>query len=303
MPSISERIAARETSLSPSERRVAEVFRDSREEVLFASAAMLAMKAGTSDATIVRTARTLGFTGLDDLRRAVAAELKAELSQADRLAATLAEAVADPSSVLDRTVAQHVEALSRLSRDLPQGRLPGGGSTSSSGRGASSPSGWARRVPWPTISSPSWGGLASTPGPARGRACSAPMTSTASARATDSSPSPMVGATPSSPRCWPRAERLGLERVLVTDDLAPEIRGRFDVVLPVARGRSDMLSMHTATLGLVEALLVGVAAQRPDEALASLRRLNLLREGLVGSPMHLPTPLSRDRSDKGSNRR
>ena len=60
--------------------------------------------------------------------------------------------------------------------------------------------------------------------------------------------------------------------------------------MPVARGQADMLSMHTATLGFVEALLVGVAAKRPDETLASLRALNKAREKLAGKSMKLPMP-------------
>jgi hypothetical protein len=50
--------------------------------------------------------------------------------------------------------------------------------------------------------------------------------------------------------------------------------------LSVKRGQADMLSMHTATLGFIEALLVGVATKRPDETLASLRALNEAREKL-----------------------
>jgi hypothetical protein len=57
----------------------------------------------------------------------------------------------------------------------------------------------------------------------------------------------------------------------------------------VARGRADILSMHTATLGLIEALLVGIATQRPRETLASLKSLNQAREELVGEPMNLRT--------------
>jgi len=56
----------------------------------------------------------------------------------------------------------------------------------------------------------------------------------------------------------------------------------------VARGRADMLSMHTGTLGLIEALLVGVATKRPRETLASLKKLNEAREKLAGRSMHLP---------------
>jgi DNA-binding MurR/RpiR family transcriptional regulator len=74
----------------------------------------------------------------------------------------------------------------------------------------------------------------------------------------------------------------------VSDTLGARLRRRVDLVLPVARGRADRLSMHTATLALIEALLVGVAAARPEETLASLRDLNRLRGALEGRDMRLP---------------
>ncbi|MFD2031456.1 hypothetical protein ACFSKM_16300 [Ancylobacter dichloromethanicus] len=60
--------------MSPAEQRVARVLLDAREEVLVASAASLAAKAETSDATVVRTVKSLGFEGMDELRRLLAAE-------------------------------------------------------------------------------------------------------------------------------------------------------------------------------------------------------------------------------------
>lgn len=51
-----------------------------------------------------------------------------------------------------------------------------------------------------------------------------------------------------------------------------------------------MLSMHTATLGFIEALLLGVAIKRPDETLTSLRALNEAREKLAGKTTNLPVP-------------
>jgi DNA-binding MurR/RpiR family transcriptional regulator len=48
-----------------------------------------------------------------------------------------------------------------------------------------------------------------------------------------------------------------------------------------------MLSTHTATLGLLETLLVGVATRRPAETLASLEGLNERRRKLTGKAMKL----------------
>ena len=86
-----------------------------------------------------------------------------------------------------------------------------------------------------------------------------------------------------------RADRCGVTKLLFSDTLGARLRGRVDWVLPVARGRADMLSMHTATLALIEALLVGVATDRPEETIANLESLNELRSGLAGKAMKLPT--------------
>jgi DNA-binding MurR/RpiR family transcriptional regulator len=87
-----------------------------------------------------------------------------------------------------------------------------------------------------------------------------------------------------------RAATLGLATILVTDALGTTLRKRVDLVLPVERGRADGPSMHTATLALFEALLVGVAAKRPAETIANLKLLNDLRTRLAGKPMDLPMP-------------
>ena len=84
------------------------------------------------------------------------------------------------------------------------------------------------------------------------------------------------------------ADRCGVRTVLITDTLGGTLRQRVDLVLSVARGRADLLSMHTATLGLIEALLVGLATIRPEETMTSLRSLNQLRTDLVGKSMGLP---------------
>jgi len=93
--------------------------------------------------------------------------------------------------------------------------------------------------------------------------------------------------------------RRGLRSILLTDTLAATLRHRVDLVLSVARGHAEMLSMHTATLGFIEALLVGVATKRPGETLASLKELNEARERLAGMSVNLPmSTASRGRKPK-----
>ncbi|WP_232532316.1 MurR/RpiR family transcriptional regulator [Nocardiopsis dassonvillei] len=66
-----ERVGARLDSLSPRERAVTDFLLDRPSEAVTASAAELAARTGTSDATVVRTARSLGYGGLRELKRAV----------------------------------------------------------------------------------------------------------------------------------------------------------------------------------------------------------------------------------------
>ena len=86
--------------------------------------------------------------------------------------------------------------------------------------------------------------------------------------------------------------------MLLTDTLGGALGPRVDLVLPVARGKADWFSTHTATLGLMEALLVGLAAKRPSETVASLKRLNVLRSALAGETMDLPVSGRRRGSHK-----
>ena len=284
-------VAARLPGLSPAEAKVVRLFRDSREEVLLASVASLAAKAGTSDATVIRAARTLGFDGMDDLRRRIADDVRRRLSHADRLTATLGEVGGDVGEALRLTLDVHAEALEGLRRDL-------------------SPELFAAAVAF----------VADAPhvvafgiGPS---SCIAEYLALQlrrfGLRASTSTGTGLLAADDLSRlrdgdrlvvlaygRLYPEvaalleeAERLDLRRLLITDTLAPVLRRRFDLVLQVARGRADRLSMHTATLALVESILVGIATVRPSETLASLDHLNALRERLTGRRMDLPAPPS-----------
>lgn len=69
------RIRTELAALNPSERRVAEIFADRPEWTIEASAQEIADAAGTSRATVVRTAQRLGFTGYPQLRVLLARDL------------------------------------------------------------------------------------------------------------------------------------------------------------------------------------------------------------------------------------
>ena len=112
-----ERVAASLERLSPAERTVARFFQDNREEVMVASAQVLAARTGTSDATVVRTTRALGYAGMEAMRRDLAAEMRSSLAPASRMARTLSDTGSDPKSAFEVTIAVHERALDKLRED------------------------------------------------------------------------------------------------------------------------------------------------------------------------------------------
>jgi DNA-binding MurR/RpiR family transcriptional regulator len=282
-----ERVNARWERISASEQRVARYFQQNREEVLIASAAALADQAGTSDATVVRTAKALGFAGLAQLRRSLAAELRENLSPADRLARTMSAVGDDLTAAFDLTLEIHQKALAGLRREI----------TPEAFRSA------VRQL----VDAPRVVGFGIGPSSAMARYFAIQLgrfgieaqslTQTGLLFADDlqrlrTGDLLLIFAYSRVYRelaaLLGQAERRRITSILFTDTLGPQLRDRVGLILPVARGRADMLSMHTATLGLIEALLVGIATQRPAETMANLEDLNALRTQLVGAPMDLP---------------
>jgi DNA-binding MurR/RpiR family transcriptional regulator len=285
-PTFAERVAERFAEMSPAEQRVARYFQDNREEVLIASAAALAAKAATSDATVVRATRALGFSGLEDLRRSLADELRHSLSPADRLTRTLGEVGDSLSTALAVTLDIHLQSLESLRRSVTLEQfetavdgIVGARRILVFGLGPS-----AAIADYLVVQLSRFGLDAAT------------LNHTGLLFADDLRKlrdGDLVimlayGRVYSElAALLDEIDRRALRSFLVTDTLAATLRNRVDLVLRVPRGHAEMLSMHTATLGFIEALLVGVAAKRPAETLASLKALNEARQKLAGRPMNL----------------
>jgi DNA-binding MurR/RpiR family transcriptional regulator len=282
-----DRVASRFAGMSEAEQRVARFFQANREEVLMASAATLASKAGTSDATVIRTTKSLGFSGLDALRRLIATELRAGLSPADRMENTLQEVGDDLQRAFGATLDIQTKALVDLRRNVSAAQF----------RSAVTRIVEARRVVVFGIGPSS--ALADYMVIQLGRfgldAVSFTRTGLLFADDLNTMRKGDVVVMLAYGRVYAelaalldKADEVRACRILLTDTLSGLLRGKSDIVLAVARGRVDMLSMHTATLGLLEALLVGVASQRPRETIESLKALNVARAKLAGKPMSLP---------------
>jgi DNA-binding MurR/RpiR family transcriptional regulator len=111
-------VLARLDNLKPAERRVARFMVVSPTEVLFASAGELGNTTGTSDATVVRTAKALGYSGLPELKRHLAQTLTTRTEPAVRLRATMEKIGASGSHQIDRVIADGIERLQELHRQI-----------------------------------------------------------------------------------------------------------------------------------------------------------------------------------------
>jgi DNA-binding MurR/RpiR family transcriptional regulator len=291
-----DHVAAAVHRLSAAEQAVVRFFQENREEVLVASAATLAARVGTSDATVIRAAKALGYSGLDDLRRRLADELRTSLSPAARLTRTLEAVRSDAGSALGVMIDIHVHALEQLRRSISAAEF----------KTAVGLLAKARRVVVFGIGPSS--ALADYFAIQLGRfgVESASLTQTGLLLADGLHrlrKGDLVIALAYS-RTYREIEvllaqagRRGAPTILLTDSLGGALGQDVDLVLPVPRGNADWFSTHTATLGLIEALLVGLAAKRPTETIAALKDLNALRSALAGDAMALPvTGSRRDRS-------
>lgn len=287
MQTFDDRLANRLSEMSPAEQRVARFFSDNRADVLMASAAELATRAGTSDATVIRTAKVLGFPGLDQMRRMVAEEMRVSMTPAARLTRTLGSVGGSSSSAFNVMLDTHVQSLESLRRTVSPQQF----------EAAIKHVVAARRV------------LVFGLGPSSAIATyfviqlcrfgieAFALTNTGllfaddlqKVRRNDLVVILAYGKVYSElAALLDEKDVRGARSILLTDTLAARLRSRVDLLLHVPRGHADMLSTHTATLGLIEALLVGVAARRPGETVASLEKLNDLRRKLTGKTMKLP---------------
>jgi DNA-binding MurR/RpiR family transcriptional regulator len=113
---LSEGISALLPSLTPAAARIAQLVRDDPARVSRMSISELSEAAGTSESTIVRTARTLGFPGYSQLRLALAVAgarevdskptLAADIEQGDSLDVVVAKLAAAEQDALRATVGQ-----------------------------------------------------------------------------------------------------------------------------------------------------------------------------------------------------
>lgn len=277
-----ERLAAALPGLTPACRRVARFLTENRPLALALSAAELAERTGTSDATVVRTVQSLGFSGLPALKRELADALAAAPADpAAALRGTLAEAGTDATAAMDLAIDRQREAVEALATPEARATLRAAVAALHPARrilvfGIGPSAALARYVA--TLLARA--GRATRALDASGIALADQMLDLGAGDGV------LVLAYGRAYRevvaLFGEARRLGLTVVLVTDSLDRSLARHADVVVPARRGRAHRVALHGATLVALEAIALGLAAMDGPRALASLDRLNDLRAAIAG---------------------
>ena len=276
----------RAEELAPAERRVAELLLDLGPQATLLSAAALAEQLGTSDATVVRTAKSLGYSGLAELRRALAAQGNNPPLD-ERLRRTLEQTSRD--DLFASVIRGQLSALETLTRSVsPQdfqdavAILEGSDRVVWRGVGPSAHLARYGQMLTQRIGKPS-SALVHT------------GTSFADELLTLAPNDAVVvlayGRLQSHVRVLlDRAQALDAPVVLITDTLGRKLGGDVDATIESGRGTPGRFASHGTTLVVIEALVLGIAAT--DRALsdASLTTLNELRAALAGRRIDVDTP-------------
>ncbi len=281
------RIVAGLPGLAPAQRQVARFFTEHAARLGFYSAAEIAERLGTSDATVVRTAQALGYRGLADLKRALRADAGEDLpdpTPGGRLAATLRHG-SDPGELLDHVLDVHRAAVD-LARDRLRAPFPAAVALLDdadrivlSGTGPSAAVAEYGAVLLGRIGRPATtitgAGLAAADQALALRRGDA-LVLLAYTRLHHH------GAV-----LLDTARRRGIPALLLTDVLSTV--ADVDLVLSCPRGLPGESSSHAVTVLLIDALTVALAAADRPRATSALHELDRLREALL-APTDVDTP-------------
>ena len=108
----SQLITERFSSLTKSEKRIANYIRKNPEESAFLSAAEVAEKLGVSEATMVRFARSMGFPSYPSMRNSLQTAFRNRVTHSARLRTRLDD-LREAGDIFDRLVASEIDYLTQ----------------------------------------------------------------------------------------------------------------------------------------------------------------------------------------------
>lgn len=284
--SLQERVAAYGTALTPAEGRLAAYMLRHPDEVVVSSASELAALANSSDATVVRTAKSLGYAGFPELKKSLITSLSRRRNPAE----VLNDRMASYESI-DKGLGKALDDTISMTEQL---------------REEVSLADWAKSIEL----------LSSAPrvfsygiGPAMSLASF--MALSLSRIGIDTRLVSMSGFRLADDLIQIRANDVvlifaplrlfreidvtidsanaaGAKVIVVTEALGLALANRVDAILTTPQTTTNSSSELAAGLILGHALVLAIAADNKEQSLQSLNRLNELRTQVSGSELDVP---------------
>jgi DNA-binding MurR/RpiR family transcriptional regulator len=255
--------------------RVARFIDENRQIVLASSAAALGERIGTSDATVLRTIQALGFASLADLKSAIL-NRESVSTPADDMRRTLVDVDQATGAALDGILQAHAESLDVLRSERCRAQMAAGVRVLDG----------ADRIAvfgiGPSSSLADYVSVLLTRNGRRSRTIGATGSMLADQlldlRKGDALLILAYGRLYREVKAvFAEARALHLPTVLITEAYDTPLARLADICVAIPRGRPGQMALHGATLVGLEALVLSLAAARPEAALASLDDLNRLR--------------------------
>jgi DNA-binding MurR/RpiR family transcriptional regulator len=255
--------------------RVARFIDENQQIVLASSAAALGARIGTSDATVLRTIQALGFASLADLKSAIL-NGRPVSTPADDMRRTLVDLDKATGAALDGVLQAHADGLDVLRSEKCRDQMA---------VGVRILDGAGRIVVFGIGPSSALANYVSVLLARTGRR-SRTISATGSMLADQlldlgKGDALLILAYGRLYRevkaVFAEAVALHLPTVLVTEADDTPLAKLADVCVAIPRGRPGQVALHGATLVGLEALVLSLAAAKPEAALSSLDNLNRLR--------------------------
>jgi DNA-binding MurR/RpiR family transcriptional regulator len=280
-PSLSERVAARVDTLSPTERKIADYLANHPEEAAIHSAQQMGTRLDASDASVVRTVKKLGYTGLPELRNSLRAKVEELLTPAGRLSNSLT-ALGDSGGILVHAVIRDQIALLQQALqtvdpdqfDRAVALIAHAHTTVACGIGTLGDLAEYLRLKLTRL-----GRSART-----ARTTGFLLADDLIGLQQDDVVLLMVHSRVSAETMavLERAREVGATVILVTDMLGQALAEWVSVVITAPMGRPGMFSGYTTTLVLLEAFVFAVANVDAKRSLETMATMNRLRQRLSG---------------------
>jgi DNA-binding MurR/RpiR family transcriptional regulator len=296
--SLRERVAQRLPVMPPAERRVAEYLRDNAQSIIFATAEGIGAATGTSDATVVRTAKTLGYSGLPHLKRGIGRQMVDATRPSVRLNQRIESAGQETDTLIDHVFSEATERLTETHRLIPEAEfvaavdlLAGARTVAAFGIGPSELG--ARFL---ALKLNRLGLQARSVGATGFRLADELLGLRGDDVVVLYAPSRLTSDTSV---LLDHANSVGAATILVSDSLGPTLADRVTVSLPAVQSATGFTAEVYSALLVTDCLVLALASRDRDQATTASELLNSLRTALAPDTERVRNSAARRRAEEG----